>query len=535
MTKLLTLGCFLVLILSSYAQSWKSRCDFSYTNDRLYICQLSNVNISEKGARFGVLGIHSQQHKDSDVKGMFLAAGQLMNFIPQEIFSMYENLEVFVANRVFVMEIESQTFQNCMRLTELDLAHNIIELIPNGAFSKCSQLRIINLKDNNLDQIQPDIFRNLLFLEKLNLDENYLGSEHPMVIDIKSASMQNLDLSNNGIVELPENLIYQTSNLKDLKLSSNYISLIPKEFFINSENLQELSLDRNRLSLMFSNAFKYLHKLEILDLDYNIIAYVDCDLFFNMTNLKVLKLNGNLLYAMCPTSFLTTSEIFGLEISQNAIGNLGYNPLVPLRSLKQLKKLDLSHNNVEFLDESFGLRDNVQLVVLLLNNNKIYNIHPKLFENMLALVVLDLSYNCLITLADETFWMNLNLQTLNLAHNQFIRLEYELLSHNQQLLVLNFSMNSINEINPLLSTFFVNRDLILNGNVCFDGSILRPSSSSSLFLSYLEECMQNYANSNTSVIDMPTMPPKHEWPVSSGNGKAYGLYLLMILCIFCFW
>eukprot|EP00792_Barthelona_sp_PAP020_P007918 TRINITY_DN3182_c0_g1_i2.p1 TRINITY_DN3182_c0_g1~~TRINITY_DN3182_c0_g1_i2.p1 ORF type:complete len:874 (-),score=230.19 TRINITY_DN3182_c0_g1_i2:1424-4045(-) len=80
---------------------------------------------------------------------------------------------------------------------------------------------------------------------------------------------------------------------------------------------------------------------------------------------------------------------------------------------KQLKILNLSHNNINFLDESLALLPNLR--VLDLSYNQIKEIHNLTMCE--SLVELNLSHNCIESMEEFVFELP-NISKLNISHNQ---------------------------------------------------------------------------------------------------------------------
>ncbi|KAL4226821.1 hypothetical protein ACF0H5_014799 [Mactra antiquata] len=99
--------------------------------------------------------------------------------------------------------------------------------------------------------------------------------------------------------------------------------------------------------------------------------------------------------------------------------NVAFNSLtelpkeIPLR-LPHLSYLDLSHNQLETLPESFGLLFHLETVRL--NYNKLITL-PNSFYHLIKLSKLDLSHNCLKSIPNECIHLEC-LEKLNVSHNK---------------------------------------------------------------------------------------------------------------------
>jgi internalin A len=179
---------------------------------------------------------------------------------------------------------------------------------------------IVGLNLKNVDI--KDIINQILEIETLKY--LYLNNVNICFEDrlfFKCQNLQSLDLSGNGLKELPKEL-FELKNLQSLDLSGNGLKELPKELF-ELKNLQSLNISGNGLKELPKELFELsrLSQLIIYD-EYSV--YKDSEKvnkintipngFINLTVLNYFKLDEEYL-----SSFYKTAYENGLENLKNTI------------------------------------------------------------------------------------------------------------------------------------------------------------------------------------------------------------------------
>ena len=110
---------------------------------------------------------------------------------------------------------------------------------------KPSPLLGINLSHNKIETIPRAAFEHLVHLKKIDLSFNNLNiQDHSTMTALTSlASLRILNLSGNGLIELPKQFL---PDLTQLSLESNKLEYVPYALE-HMTNLEELSLNKTPL------------------------------------------------------------------------------------------------------------------------------------------------------------------------------------------------------------------------------------------------------------------------------------------------
>ncbi|XP_062567890.1 slit homolog 2 protein-like [Saccostrea cucullata] len=133
----------------------------------------------------------------------------------------------------------------------------------------------------------------------------------------------------------------------------------------------------------------------VLDLCHNKIQNIDERAFTDAWKLRILKLCHNKLKQLKKNLFLSNVELVSLYLENNFFENI---PIVSLKVLKNLKLLDLSANNIQFIPSLSALSS---IKFLYLSNNKIRTIASNAFDGLQHLSMLLLSGNKINNLPEE--------------------------------------------------------------------------------------------------------------------------------------
>uniref|UniRef100_A0A0C9RW22 Tl_7 protein n=1 Tax=Fopius arisanus TaxID=64838 RepID=A0A0C9RW22_9HYME len=285
-----------------------------------------------------------------------------------------------------IIEVKPKSFDKLENLVNLDLHLNRLETLPEDLFSKLGKLQFINLSQNNFtgESLPENLFRNNTGLDTVSLSENKRN-----LTTLPSKFLANLNklkvvkLRRSGLIQLPEDLFVGATALTDLNLERNYIEHIPQKIFRDCKNLSSINLSVNEIRELPEGLFLALKRLELLDLSRNYIESISEDVLEGLTSLRVLNLEHNGLRTIHPRGFnslenlriarLGSNELtlktdttryddeFGPKSPfHNCMGtieeiHLAYNNVSDIFGdwifAKRLRTLDLSHNQITFLQE----------------------------------------------------------------------------------------------------------------------------------------------------------------------------------------
>lgn len=163
----------------------------------------------------------------------------------------------------------------------LDLSHNHITQLEDGAFQGLLQLETLRLAHNQLTAIMPGAFRNS-----------------------SGAQLRNMDLSSNHLCVLEEHYFQELSGLEELLLFNNRISRVEGRPLAGLTNLRKAYLSHNRLTdFPFFSIQKHSHPhLSLLDLSSNRLSKLPLEDILALPHSlqKGLYLHNNSLWCECP-------------------------------------------------------------------------------------------------------------------------------------------------------------------------------------------------------------------------------------------
>ncbi|XP_039276507.1 leucine-rich repeat-containing protein 4B isoform X2 [Nilaparvata lugens] len=283
----------------------------------------------------------------------------------------WDGMQLITEAKFDVNQIRHLTQYPKLPLVYLSLTHNMISTIDDGAFSNLESLTILDLSHNYLDsghlnpnifkgQYQPEYYAPLKNLTELNLSHNLLYTLHPDVFE-HLPRLERLSLNNNPFKTLDKNTVTALSSIQSLKLldlSATDLYSLPEYPFGTPRFLSILNLSLNRFSAI-PDQLEHVEALQFLFMDDNPI--ISIDKFPRLSKLEVLHLNW--LPKLKQIGPYSLSNLTGLkelychnninlkEISANALTSIptdsSEGPVWPV-----LKKLDLHHNGLRYLDSN---------------------------------------------------------------------------------------------------------------------------------------------------------------------------------------
>ncbi|XP_061815423.1 leucine-rich repeat and transmembrane domain-containing protein 2 [Nerophis lumbriciformis] len=124
-------------------------------------------------------------------------------------------------------------------------------------------------------------------------------------------------LANNKLASLGASALVNLSSLEELDLSNNYLDNLPAGLFRDMINLTKLTLHNNSVTVMDRDLFQGLGSLQSLDLSLNGLASVPLGLLDELQSLRWLSLAGNRLRGLERAAFEPLSHLQHLELGHN--------------------------------------------------------------------------------------------------------------------------------------------------------------------------------------------------------------------------
>jgi Leucine-rich repeat (LRR) protein len=421
--------------------------------------QLNKISLKRNEIEFIEIDSFLTELFDSNIVELYLSENKLTKIRPKWFNGLFR-LQILFLDKNQIEEIEENSFEKLNDLVELRLESNQIKIIKNEMFLGKTKLEILNLFQNDIESLETIPFNTLralkilhLFsnkitsikfgnfihlvnLEELKLDKNEIGSfDANTFIGLEKLLL--LDLSANKIKRLVDGVFHGLKNVKKLDLHLNDIDRIEIDTFIELENLQNLIFDSNQISSLKNVRFN--SKLDRLSLRFNMLSnlndinsksltylYVSNnriqDINFKISllpSLEHLDLSQNRLINIREESFLDLDKLKYLNLSFNRL-DLGSkcNNVSYFKSQTRLETLDLSFNEIKYLDTNLTFKYLDSLKTLNLANNKLKSIDSWIFVFLPNLNELNLAMNNLSILNNMCFCNLSNLKVLNLNSNQ---------------------------------------------------------------------------------------------------------------------
>ena len=374
------------------------------------------------------------QYKElTGIEFLFLDRNQISK-LPENLFNSHalRSLEYLRLSRNKISCLSSKQFHCLENLVELDLSYNELNHLglPEGVFTSIpsSNLENIDLSHNKITFLPSGLFEGKALTSLLTL---YLQNNHMSEIP-RSVFVSNF-LTNLTQVKLEHNFIHQIQpssplsestliNLEELNLEFNQLETISVDLFHSNNwtSLKGLKLDNNNLSDLpdFMFTLPYFHKLERISVTNNLMEGLPGNLFFNscLISLKYLNFSHNMIKTL-PVKFFYPQTYFSIYPHTCNCSEMNQCP-----PFKGITHVDLSFNDISHIPiRFFRILENLKEIKL--NNNMISMINVKCFpESLRQLKRLDLSHNFIKSNISEIFELALRSQerflVLNVSHNQ---------------------------------------------------------------------------------------------------------------------
>ncbi|XP_004593208.2 leucine-rich repeat serine/threonine-protein kinase 1 [Ochotona princeps] len=209
-----------------------------------------------------------------------------------------------------------------IHLQKLNLSANHLGELPSVQSSDeiiCSRLLDIDISCNKLCHLPPG-FLHLSKLQRLTASKNYLEKmfeEENATNWIGLRKLQELDLSDNKLTELPALFMHSFKSLSSLNVSRNNLKVFPDPWACP---LKCCKASRNALETLPDKvAVFWKNHLRDVDFSENALKAVPLGLF-QLDALMFLRLQGNQLVALPPQDKWSCRQLKTLDLSRNQLG-----------------------------------------------------------------------------------------------------------------------------------------------------------------------------------------------------------------------
>jgi Leucine-rich repeat (LRR) protein len=345
------------------------------------------------------------------------------------------------SNQLTSAWIDHTTFIGLIRMVLLNLSSNKITKLDRAVFNDLYTLQILNLRFNQLENIAADTFspmnnlhtlllshnkikyldayslNGLYVLSLLSLDNNALTGVHPEAFR-NCSSLQDLNLNGNELTKVPIAL-KDMRILKTVDLGENKLTQLDEPGFKGMNNLYGMRLIGNLIENVTVKAFKSLPSLQILNLARNRIRFIEKGAFEHTTSIQAIRLDQNQLTEI-EGLFTNMPNLLWLNVSDNRLNyfDFGHIPL-------NLQWLDLHKNQLENLENRYGLENELRLQTLDASFNLLTKVKPLSIPNNIELLFLN--DNLIDGIEPHTFMHKTNLSRVDLYANRMTSLDIKAL------------------------------------------------------------------------------------------------------------
>jgi len=201
-----------------------------------------------------------------------------------------------------IKDIPVNLFKNCRKLVNLTIQHSLIYDLPVGLFSDTEKIKLIDFSGNKVNQLDSGLFQPLKEVESLRfiannltrLDANLLSSlrqlktfhfhenhlfDLPKDLFSRNKKLKDIDLSHNNIHTWPQSS-HVFEHIRNLDISNNKMVDIPQQFCLNMLNLNVLNMSHNligakTLGKLDPHDLCFLNQGLIVDLSFNQLKSVE--------------------------------------------------------------------------------------------------------------------------------------------------------------------------------------------------------------------------------------------------------------------
>ncbi|XP_050499103.1 chaoptin-like [Diabrotica virgifera virgifera] len=310
--------------------------------------------------------------------------------------------------------------------------------IPNNSLSIYNIFKL-NWLDTDMPVLDSNKLPSISSAGTIDFSNNNLTSIPPNYFQFVKSSVFNLSLNNFDVIS---NTVFGVNSIiTSIDLSFSNIKKISKNFFINCCSISyssNLNLSGNALEEL-DGICNIIPRLKHLDLSFNKITNLSQISVSNCSYISSYNISNNFINVIPPGTFHGDEPIEYLDISEN---NLLFINESTFRNLKSsLKNISLSKNNILTIG-SKSFHDFDELKTIDLSENKIKDIEEFAFSNLKNIDTINLSSNAIELLESYTF-NNTSVKNIDLQGNPVHYIREKAFSNLYYLETLNLSNSAI--------------------------------------------------------------------------------------------
>uniref|UniRef100_A0A8C9XTL9 Leucine rich repeats and immunoglobulin like domains 1 n=1 Tax=Sander lucioperca TaxID=283035 RepID=A0A8C9XTL9_SANLU len=308
--------------------------------------------------------------------------------------------------------------QAASKIVSLYLHHNKLRSIDGRRTRELASVETLDLSNNGITELRGQCFPAGLQIRDLYLSNNKISVLELGALDHLGSTLQVLRLSRNRISQIPVRA-FQLPKLTQLELNRNRIRQVEGLTFQGLSSLEVLKLQRNSINKLTDGAFWDLAKMKVLHLDYNSLTEVNSGSLYGLTSLQQLFLSNNSIARINPDGWKFCQKLRELNLSYNNLTRLDEGSLAVLGDLHTLR---LGHNSISHITEG-AFRGLKAVRILELDHNDISGTIEDTngaFSGLDSLNKLNLGENAIRSIQPDAFSKMKNLKTLFIQSDSFL-------------------------------------------------------------------------------------------------------------------
>ncbi|EGD80351.1 TKL protein kinase [Salpingoeca rosetta] len=298
------------------------------------------------------------------------------------------------------------------QLTHLFLNNSHIEIVDQGTFAGLQALEVLSFHSNQLTRVDSSLFGHL-------------------------PSIRTLDLAFNSITTIAPRSFSALTTLEFLRLQGNDVEQLPDDMFVGLSRLRQLDIGGLPLKELHPHILAPLRQLRSIRMRFLQVTALPATLFSNNRLLETVNMERGRVHTIPANTFAGLNYLDFLELSQNNIPFLdaawfgagapnltrlwlvqneltGISPELPTL-LPRLDHLSLQQNMLTSIPAQV-LRDHDSLRIIDISNNRLRSLPAGSFERLPLLKHISLASNRLTTL--PPFPLLPGLQSIRLNDNR---------------------------------------------------------------------------------------------------------------------
>lgn len=274
--------------------------------------------------------------------------------IPVGTFTHLPNISELYLNNTGVESIDYAAFVGLGHLRQLHLDNNNLKDIRSGMFSYFPTLQLLDLSANNIQTVADDSLKGLRNLSELYISNNHIsslaGTSFTSLNQLKVLDLSRNQLDTCSFEKYDTNSSTEITQCNSLIIPDSVVNLNVSHNHVNVKN-SSLVLPHAEYVDLSKNNISYIRivsdEIRWLDLSWNKLTVVDDFLLLSSQKLTVINASHNDIRDIGPSSFDSFPNLIVLELQHNSLQKI---PVGLFASLRQLRSLDLSQNRLSHFD-----------------------------------------------------------------------------------------------------------------------------------------------------------------------------------------